>query len=337
MENNIRMIFRIFFLGCCIKFVWVDQLTISFVLLCLCFLSFCLLQCQGQADLLKHAKSEALDTLRQIHYAAQSCGLNKNGAASPQLQHHPQHQPLQIQQQPPAKLHPQPHPFYQPKIQSQIPPQAHPHSHPLQYPQVHPPPPAPPTTQTDSKPPAYPQPPPLPQTHFQVHSQQQRAAGPLDPVPERDQETISDYPGGSCWLVACAHRESCPKRDRESETQRAMGVEGKKDSKPTEMESVAARVNEGAMVRKTRRVRSETRVWEVSWRRKNQFVSHFKQKASISASFFTTWATAGSCLNSVCVSLGSDVHMPPTLWVQALHHAGFLSHIFAFFFLVLIL
>uniref|UniRef100_A0A3Q3BAU6 Phosphoinositide phospholipase C n=1 Tax=Kryptolebias marmoratus TaxID=37003 RepID=A0A3Q3BAU6_KRYMA len=38
---------------------------------------------KGQADLLKHAKSEALDTLRQIHCAAQSCGLSKNGAASP--------------------------------------------------------------------------------------------------------------------------------------------------------------------------------------------------------------------------------------------------------------
>ncbi|CAG02824.1 unnamed protein product, partial [Tetraodon nigroviridis] len=33
---------------------------------------------KGQADLLKHAKSEALDTLRQIHCAAQSCGLSKN-------------------------------------------------------------------------------------------------------------------------------------------------------------------------------------------------------------------------------------------------------------------
>lgn len=37
---------------------------------------------QGQADLLKHAKSEAMDTLRQIHYAAQSCGLAKNGAST---------------------------------------------------------------------------------------------------------------------------------------------------------------------------------------------------------------------------------------------------------------
>ncbi|XP_033911421.3 inactive phospholipase C-like protein 2 isoform X3 [Acipenser ruthenus] len=40
---------------------------------------------KGQADLLKHAKNEALDTLRQIHYAAQSCGLSKNGSASPDL------------------------------------------------------------------------------------------------------------------------------------------------------------------------------------------------------------------------------------------------------------
>ncbi|XP_064421742.1 inactive phospholipase C-like protein 2 isoform X2 [Latimeria chalumnae] len=39
----------------------------------------------GQADLLKHAKNEALDSLRQIHYAAQSCGISKNGSASPDL------------------------------------------------------------------------------------------------------------------------------------------------------------------------------------------------------------------------------------------------------------
>ncbi|KAL4657778.1 inactive phospholipase C-like protein 2 [Arapaima gigas] len=39
---------------------------------------------KGQADLLKHAKDEALDTLRQIHYAAQSCGLSKNGTVSPE-------------------------------------------------------------------------------------------------------------------------------------------------------------------------------------------------------------------------------------------------------------
>ncbi|XP_018582079.2 inactive phospholipase C-like protein 2 [Scleropages formosus] len=43
---------------------------------------------KGQADLLRHAKNEALDTLRQVHYAAQSCGLTKNGAEpSPELQH----------------------------------------------------------------------------------------------------------------------------------------------------------------------------------------------------------------------------------------------------------
>ncbi|XP_051774791.1 inactive phospholipase C-like protein 2 [Erpetoichthys calabaricus] len=40
---------------------------------------------KGQADLLKHAKNEALDTLRQIHNAAQSCGLSKNGSASPEV------------------------------------------------------------------------------------------------------------------------------------------------------------------------------------------------------------------------------------------------------------
>lgn len=47
---------------------------------------------QGQADLLKHANGEALDTLRQIHCAAHSCGLAKNGAstspASPLLPPH---------------------------------------------------------------------------------------------------------------------------------------------------------------------------------------------------------------------------------------------------------
>ncbi|XP_048416744.1 inactive phospholipase C-like protein 2 [Stegostoma tigrinum] len=40
---------------------------------------------KGQADLLKHAKNEALDNLRQIHYAAQSCGISKNGSMSPDL------------------------------------------------------------------------------------------------------------------------------------------------------------------------------------------------------------------------------------------------------------
>ncbi|XP_032891103.1 inactive phospholipase C-like protein 2 isoform X1 [Amblyraja radiata] len=38
---------------------------------------------KGQADLLKHAKNEALDNLRQIHYAAQSCGISKSGSTSP--------------------------------------------------------------------------------------------------------------------------------------------------------------------------------------------------------------------------------------------------------------
>ncbi|XP_078126634.1 inactive phospholipase C-like protein 2 [Sander vitreus] len=147
---------------------------------------------KGQADLLKHAKSEALDTLRQIHCAAQSCGLSKNGAASPQLQHHPHHQPQQvhIQQQPQAKTHPQPPPLHQsqtqPQSQSQTAPQAylHPHS---QLPAL-------PLVQTVSKPPAYTQPPPLPQ--YQYQSQQQRAAGPLDAIHEK--EMVSGDPVGSC-------------------------------------------------------------------------------------------------------------------------------------------
>ncbi|KAA8585352.1 hypothetical protein FQN60_004046 [Etheostoma spectabile] len=145
---------------------------------------------KGQADLLKHAKSEALDTLRQIHCAAQSCGLSKNGAASPQLQHHPHHQPQQvhIQQQPQAKTHPQPPPLHQSQTQpqSQTAPQAylHPHS---QLPAL-------PLVQTFSKPPAYTQPPSLPQ--FQYQSQEQRAAGPLDTNCEK--EMVSGDPVGSC-------------------------------------------------------------------------------------------------------------------------------------------
>uniref|UniRef100_A0A4W3K3S1 Phosphoinositide phospholipase C n=2 Tax=Callorhinchus milii TaxID=7868 RepID=A0A4W3K3S1_CALMI len=37
---------------------------------------------KGQADLLKHAKNEALDNLKQIHYAAVSYGLNKPGTGN---------------------------------------------------------------------------------------------------------------------------------------------------------------------------------------------------------------------------------------------------------------
>ncbi|GLD49095.1 inactive phospholipase C-like protein 2 isoform X1 [Lates japonicus] len=151
---------------------------------------------KGQADLLKHAKSEALDTLRQIHCAAQSCGLSKNGAASPQLPHHPHHQPqqVQIQQQPQAKPHPQPPPLHQSQTQPQslITPQAY--LHPL--PQPHPQLPALPLVQTVTKPPAYPQPPPLLQPQFQSQSQQQRAAGPLEAIPEK--KMVSDDPAGSC-------------------------------------------------------------------------------------------------------------------------------------------
>lgn len=35
---------------------------------------------QGQADLLKHARSEVQENLKQIHYAAITCNLNKGGA-----------------------------------------------------------------------------------------------------------------------------------------------------------------------------------------------------------------------------------------------------------------
>lgn len=37
---------------------------------------------QGQADLLKHARSEVQENLKQIHYAALTCNLSKGGAVS---------------------------------------------------------------------------------------------------------------------------------------------------------------------------------------------------------------------------------------------------------------
>lgn len=39
-----------------------------------------LLVFQGQADLLKHARAEVLENLKQIHYAALTCNLVKGGA-----------------------------------------------------------------------------------------------------------------------------------------------------------------------------------------------------------------------------------------------------------------
>lgn len=36
---------------------------------------------QGQADLLKHARSEVQENLKQIHYAALTCNLSKGGPA----------------------------------------------------------------------------------------------------------------------------------------------------------------------------------------------------------------------------------------------------------------
>lgn len=35
---------------------------------------------QGQADLLKHARTEVQENLKQIHYAALTCNLSKGGA-----------------------------------------------------------------------------------------------------------------------------------------------------------------------------------------------------------------------------------------------------------------
>lgn len=37
---------------------------------------------QGQAELLKHARSEVLENLKQIHYAALACKLSKGGQSS---------------------------------------------------------------------------------------------------------------------------------------------------------------------------------------------------------------------------------------------------------------
>ncbi|XP_055747473.1 inactive phospholipase C-like protein 2 [Salvelinus fontinalis] len=139
---------------------------------------------KGQADLLKHAKSEALDTLRQIHCATQSCGLSKNGATSPQLQHHP----LQAQAHYQAQPHHPPHPHHlQPQAQTR--PQAQPLSQHLAEPQPEAQPQLQaqlhtqhhPLTQRPSLPPLPPQPP------------QYRAAGSHDAISEN--ETASD---GSC-------------------------------------------------------------------------------------------------------------------------------------------
>ncbi|CAL1612290.1 unnamed protein product [Knipowitschia caucasica] len=37
---------------------------------------------KGQADLLKHARSEVQENLKQIHYAALTCSLTKGGSQS---------------------------------------------------------------------------------------------------------------------------------------------------------------------------------------------------------------------------------------------------------------
>lgn len=41
---------------------------------------------KGQADLLKYAKNETLENLKQIHFAAVSCGLNKPGTENSEAQ-----------------------------------------------------------------------------------------------------------------------------------------------------------------------------------------------------------------------------------------------------------
>jgi len=47
--------------------------------------SKCIFFLQGQADLLKYAKNEALENLKQIHYATLSCGLNKPGTENAEI------------------------------------------------------------------------------------------------------------------------------------------------------------------------------------------------------------------------------------------------------------
>lgn len=200
---------------------------------------------QGQADLLKHAKSEALDTLRQIHCAAQSCGLSKNEAASPQEQHHQQQ--IQLQQQSMAKAQSQPTSLYQ--SQPRTTPQACTHPLPQQHPLLLAP------SLTVLKPPAYLQPPPLPQGLSPPQGQQHRAAGPLDVIPQK--EMASDNPPGSCWPAACAHREHCPRRDTEMEREEK-GVGGDQQAK----KEMAEGIREMMTSRKTRRTRSETQVWD---------------------------------------------------------------------------
>lgn len=45
----------------------------------------CIFFLQGQADLLKYAKNEALENLKQIHYATLTCGLNKPGTENAEI------------------------------------------------------------------------------------------------------------------------------------------------------------------------------------------------------------------------------------------------------------
>lgn len=152
---------------------------------------------------------------------------------------------MQLQQQSLAKAQSQPLSLYQ--SQSRTTPQAC--THPL--PQPHPTLLAP--TLTVLKPPAYPQPPPLPQGLLPAQGQQQRAAGPLDVIPQK--EMASDNPPGSCWPAACAHREYCPRRDTEKEREEK-GVGGDQQAK----KELAEGRSEMATLRKTRRTRSETQV-----------------------------------------------------------------------------
>lgn len=53
------------------------------ILLSIVYSAFFVLQ--GQADLLKYAKNEALENLKQIHYATLSCGLNKPGTENAEI------------------------------------------------------------------------------------------------------------------------------------------------------------------------------------------------------------------------------------------------------------
>lgn len=76
---------------------------------------------------------------------------------------------------------------------------------------------------------------------------------------------VTDGPAGPCWLAACAHSESHPKRDKEIEKQE--DAEGKQEAnKEGEVQDVAERPKEVMTMKRSHRIRSETQVWKYGWR-----------------------------------------------------------------------